>query len=313
MNYQQFVSAVEKNLKQTMKGGVKVSCYTAVKNNGTERTGVVIETPGINISPTIYLEEYYEQYRKGRTMEETMNALIEFYQSIRREEPWDCSTFLDYKGVKDRIVFKLINTEKNKGFLEDAPHRTFLDLSVTFYVLVEISCDGTAAMPVKYSHIKRWGVEEKSLWETALQNVKRLLPAEFFTMRHALKECVEHKLLPAGEENLLCDPDSRRDSMYVLSNKIRSYGAACIAYPYVLEMIGDILSEDFYVLPSSVHEVVIVPASAGIPWREMDEMVQEINRTQVAPEEVLSDSAYLFERASGTLRSGCGQRREACV
>ena len=98
MNYQQFVSAVEKNLNQKMEGGVRASCYTAVKNNGTERTGVVIEAPGINISPTIYLEEYYDQYRKGRTIEETVDLLMQFYRNIRRDEPWDCSRLLSLKG-----------------------------------------------------------------------------------------------------------------------------------------------------------------------------------------------------------------------
>ncbi len=311
MNYQQFVSAVEKNLNQKMEGGVRASCYTAVKNNGTERTGVIIEAPGINISPTIYLEEYYEQYRKGRTIEETVDLLMQFYRNIRRDEPWDCSRLLDFEGVKDRIVFKLINTEKNRDFLRDTPHRTFLDLSVVFYVLLEVNGDGTAAMPVKIDHIKRWDVKEKTLWEAAVENVKHLLPAEFLTMRYALQECLSGTEISGDRENLLDAPETARDQMYVLSNRIRSYGAACIAYPHILEMVGSILEDDFYVLPSSVHEVVIVPASSGIQCSEMDAMVREINETQVAAEEVLSDSAYFYDRRSGTLQFGTAQRREA--
>ena len=60
MDYKEFTNAVQKQMNQRMEGGVQASLYTAVKNNGRERTGVLIETPGINISPTIYLEEYYE-------------------------------------------------------------------------------------------------------------------------------------------------------------------------------------------------------------------------------------------------------------
>lgn len=304
MNYQQFVSAVEKNLNQKMEGGVRASRYTAVKNNGTERTGVMIETPGVNISPTIYLEEYYDQFRKGSTVEETADSLLQFYQSIRREESWDCSRLLDFEEIKDRIVFKLINTEKNQDFLAGVPHRIFLDLSVVFYVLLDINCNGTAAMPVKNSHLSCWGTEEETIWAAAAANVKRLLPAEFLTMRNALAECLEPEDCPDESGNLLCGPETGRDSMYVLSNRIRSYGAACIAYPHVLEMIGGILEEDFYVLPSSVHEVVIVPESAGIGCSEMEEMVREINGTQVSPEEVLSNAVYFYERATDTLRPG---------
>lgn len=98
MNYQQFVSAVEKNLNQKMEGGVKASCYTAVKNNGTERTGVVIEAPGINISPTIYLEEYYDQYRKGRTIEETVDLLVRFTGTSAEMSRGTAAGFWNLKG-----------------------------------------------------------------------------------------------------------------------------------------------------------------------------------------------------------------------
>lgn len=309
MNYQQFVSAVEKNLNQKMEGGVKASCYTAVKNNGTERTGVVIEAPGINISPTIYLEEYYDQYRKGRTIEETVDLLVQFY-GTSAEMSVGLQQASEFEGVKDRIVFKLINTEKNRDFLRDTPHRSFLNLSIVFYVLLEVNSEGTAAMPVKDVHVKRWGVKEEMLWEAGVANGMRLLPAEFITMRNALRECMFQKETAGPGQNLLSDPAGDRDQMYVLSNQIRSYGAASIVYPHILEMIGSILRDDFYVLPSSVHEVVIVPASAGIRSSEMDAMVQEINQTQVAAEEVLSDTAYFYDRCTDTLQFGTARGKE---
>ena len=86
-----------------------------------------------------------------------------------------------------------------------------------------------------------------------------------------------------------------------------------MAYPHVLEMIGGILQSDYYVLPSSVHEVVIVPASAGVGCRDMDEMVAEVNRTQVAPEEVLSDRAYYYDRRIDVLQPGSARREEGCI
>lgn len=87
--------------------------------------------------------------------------------------------------------------------------------------------------------------------------------------------------------------------MYVLSNSLRNYGAACIAYPHIMETIGEILQEDYYILPSSIHEVVIVPYTREISRREMDDMVRDINETQVADEEVLSNHVYLYERSTG--------------
>ena len=307
MDYKEFTNAVQKQMNQRMEGGVQASLYTAVKNNGRERTGVLIETPGINISPTIYLEEYYESYLKGRSLGQIVDEIINFYNSIKQEESWDCERLRSYEGVKGRIVFKLVNTAKNRKFLNTVPHRSFLDLSIVFYVLLEATDDGTAALAVTTSHAEQWEVCAETLWEDAVRNVRRLLPAEFVTMDHALKEMLRENRGSAGDgdpENLLLGNVRERDGMYILSNSLRSYGAACIAYPHILEMIGEILQRDYYVLPSSVHEVVIVPFSLSLDRGELDEMIREINVTQVAEEEVLSNHAYLYERRTGTLGSG---------
>lgn len=310
MDYREFADAVQKQMSQVMTGGEKVSLYTAVKNNEQERTGILIETPGINLSPTIYLEEYYESYRKGRPIEQIVSELTDFYDSIRKEESWDCERILTYEGVKDRIVFKLINTAKNRRFLGTVPHRMFLDLSIVFYVLIEATGEGTAAMVVSNQHVKRWGVCTEVLWSDAVRNVGRLLPAELVTMNYALKEML---MKSAGStmkepENLLVDSDRERDGMYVLSNNTKNYGAACIAYPHVMEMIGEVLKQDYFILPSSIHEVVIVPYTREISRAEMDDMVRDINETQVAEEEVLSNHVYLYERSTGRLYGRSARR-----
>lgn len=311
MNYREFTDAVKKQMNQRMEGGVQASLYTAVKNNGKERMGVLIETPGVNISPTIYLEEYYESYLKGRNLGQIVDEIIHFYNSIRQEESWDCERLRSYDGVRDRVVFKLVNTAKNRKFLDMMPHRSFLDLSIVFYVLLEATSDGTAALAVSNSHAEQWKVCADTLWADAVRNAKRLLPAEFVTMDHALKEILGENtgIADRGESgNLLLGDVREKDGMYILSNSLRSYGAACIAYPHILEMIGEILQTDYYVLPSSVHEVIIVPFSPGLDSRELDEMVREINVTQVAEEEVLSSHVYLFKRDMGTLCNGNAQQ-----
>lgn len=303
MNYTEFVCAVEKSMSLKMKEGVKVSSYTAVKNNGRERKGIVVEAPGVNISPTIYLEEYYQCYQSGETLEEIVEDIRLFYESIRKEESWDYKKILSYEGVKDRIVFKLINTEKNRELLEMVPHTDLLDLSVVFYVLLEVSREGAAMMTICENHLRQWEIDRDLLWKTAVENGKRILPAELFTMRHALCEIVGSAEQGSDDEgNLLAGGSGERDRMYVLTNRIRSYGAACIAYPYIPGMIGDALGSDYYILPSSVHEVMIVPACGGIEGRELEEMVREINATQVAEEEVLSDHIYYYDCRKGCLR-----------
>lgn len=311
MDYTEFVCAVEKMMNQRLGDSERVSSYRASKNNGTEKRGIMVEKKGVNISPAIYLEEYYECYKRGCSIEGIVDKVIEFYECIRRDVSWDNRSLMSYEGIRERIVFRLINTEKNQEFLRSVPHREVFDLSVVFYVLLEMNSEGTATMMVKNSHMAQWEADVNMLWEAAVENSKRMLPAEFFTMSYALGELMSGGTSDAGSsENLLIEEGGKRDRMYVLSNRLRSYGAACVAYPHILEMIGQLLKKDYYILPSSVHEVVIVPCSAELDLDELDEMVKEINDTQLDEEEVLSDHAYFVEYKTGKMYLNKGTKGE---
>lgn len=295
MGYQEFLYAVEGELNKKLKEGVKASVYTAVKNNGNEKKGVMIERLGSNAAPTIYLEGFYVRFQRGEPFEKLLEEIMSFYESVKGQELWDYSRFDYYNEIRDKIVFKIIHSGKNQELLRKVPCIEVLDLSIVFYVLLEIENNGTASIQICDEHIKKWGIEKDDLFSTAIKNVKKLLPAEFFTMRHAIEEMLE--VADDETENLLQQiKKEKRDVMYVLTNSIRSFGAACMLYPHVLEMIGDMLKEDFFILPSSVHEVIIVPESKSLDSKDMDEMVVEINETQVEPEEVLSDHAYYYYR-----------------
>ena len=139
--------------------------------------------------------------------------------------------------------------------------------------------------------VKMWGVEKERIYNIAHQNTKRLLPPEFQTMRSVVAELL-------GEET---NDQEGEDFMYVLTNEIRSFGAACILYDKVLEDIGNQLGENYYVLPSSVHEVIIVPESKSPNRIDLEDMIEEINDTQVEEEEILSYRAYYFSRKENRL------------
>lgn len=300
MEYQEFICAIEKKMNGMLEGGVKASLYTAVKNNGKVKKGMLIEAPGVNISPTIYLEEFYQRFTGGESMDEIVGDILSFYEAIRCGQSWNASRIERYESIRDKIVFKLIHTEKNREILDDIPHMEMLDLSIVFYVLLDISQQGTATMTVGNQHMQSWNVTKEQLFSLACENAKRLLPAQLFTMQQAVDEILHSA--HGGKKNLLEGAQGTdEDFMYVLSNPIRSLGAACIAYPEVLDMAGKILEDDYYVLPSSVHEVVLVPKSRGMEPQEMDAMVVEINETQVEEEEILSNHAYIYEREARRL------------
>lgn len=300
MTYQDFVCAIEKRMNQKLEGGIKASQYTTVKNNGKVKKGLLIEAPGVNISPTIYLEEFYHRYLDGELVDELVQDILNFYRIVRCDRSMDTNDIEHYDTIQDKIVFKLVHTEKNRELLEGVPHIELLDLSIVFYVLLDVNSQGTATMTVNNEHLQYWDVTADELLALARKNVTRLLPAELFTMQQAVDEIL--RAVPGKRKNLLIESVTEADDfMYVLSNPIRSFGAACIVYPEVLDMAGQVLGEDYYVLPSSVHEVVLVPASKGMKPEDMNAMVTEINQTQVAEEEILSNHAYLYQREARRL------------
>ena len=113
-------------------------------------------------------------------MDWIIEDLVELYEEIRQEKSWDYERMLSFEGVKDRIIFRLINTEKNKELLLDVPHREFLDLSLVFAVLVEADNDGTAVMLIKDLHMRQWKVTKEQLWNVAKRKYKASASGRMF-------------------------------------------------------------------------------------------------------------------------------------
>lgn len=289
MNFCQFIHAVEIKVKEGVQDNVIVYIHTAVKNNGTKRQGITITEKGINISPTIYLEEYYQQYQMGNSLEEITRDILKLYQELRFQNSWKGDFIREYQKIEGKIIYHLVNREANKELLKEVPYKEFLDLAVVFYVLLEINDCGMATMMIRDEHLQMWGVAENEVYEKACQNTWRLLPCEFQTM-HAVIEALTGEKEMEGE-----------DILYILSNQMRSYGAAAVLYEGRLKEIGRFLKENYYVLPSSVHEMIIVPESKAPGKEELAQLVKEINETQVEEEEVLSDNAYYYDRECGKL------------
>ena len=285
MTYNQFIQAVERKIEEAVKEEAFVSTYSAEKNNGVIRQGITITQKEINISPTIYLEDYYDKFQEGYELDHIVADILRLYKEVRILKSWDESVISSFEAVEEKIVYRLVNLEANRELLKGVPYVPYLDLAIIFYVMMEFNDYGTACMLIRDEHLEMWNVTGKEVYRKAKDNTWKLLPAEFHTMRAVMEGL-------GGEKDY-----KGSDILYVLTNKLRNFGAGVILYEGCLEMIAEYLKDDFYVLPSSVHEVIIVTAaeapegSAGL-----SDMVSEINKTQVDAEEVLSDHVYYYDR-----------------
>lgn len=287
MSYEEFICRVQAEVKNAMGDKARVERRRITKNNGVQMEGITITEEGQKISPMIYLEEYYHIYEKGVPLPEITEDVLRLYEKSRETIPLTPEFYTDFEKVRARVACKLVNYEKNEGQLSRVPHIRCLDLALVFYyMMMEEQEIGRGTILIYNSHLDMWGVTKEQLYETARRNTPLLLPCEFKEMGEFLEENFE------GAGELI----EEKLPMYVLSNRERQFGAVNLIYDSVLAQIGRELGDDFYILPSSVHECIIVPVNTRATREELETMVRDINRTQVLPEEVLSDSVYFYER-----------------
>ena len=292
MNYQQFIKIVKNRVAQQLNKDISIQVHTALKNNSKERIGLTIIDKNINISPTIYLEEYYKQFLEGMPISHIVDSMLEVYHEVKFEHNWNIQTVKDFELMRPKIVYKLILANKNERLLQSMPYIAYLDFAIVFYILFEIDESGTATIPITHELMQIWEVSLDEIEHHAFQNAPELLPAVFKPMKVIIDELLGTN---ACYENC---PD---DLMFVLTNSLKSFGAACILYDGMLDEISEKLGENFYLLPSSIHEMIIIPESNSPSREALDEMITDVNQTHVDEEELLAEHVYYYNRATRQL------------
>lgn len=302
MEFSSFTTLVREEVEKRAGEKYTVRLNDVRKNNGVVLSGLTLMQEDSNISPTIYLNNYYEAYEDGRTtLKHVVNDVMDSYNRNKVNRSVDMRQFLNYESVKEGIVYKLVNTAQNKELLEDVPHVEFLDLSIVFQYLIERERFGVASILIHNAHMKLWNVSVEELYKVACANTQKLQKYEIQSMRDVIGELLE---IDDTEEidyggTILEQPGNVQ--MYVLSNKSRVGGAACILYEGLLKDFATAIDGNFYVIPSSIHEVLLLPSDKTDDQDEIKAMIREINDTQVRTEEILSYSLYYFEQEEGRL------------
>ena len=203
----------------------------------------------------------------------------------------DTGWFTDWEQIRRYIMFRLVNTERNAKMLEDVPHLDVpeLGLSMTCYIVLQ---EGTAVVSLEKSHVRLWDVTEEEVMEQALMNTPGQKRAWIRSMPEVLGSSSGAGAGQPAPEVFGQLP------LYVLTNEQQIYGAACMLYEGLLERTAEQLGADFYIYPSSVHEVILHPVSGKMQGsvEDMRNMVRGINASEVPEEEVLSDEVYYYDR-----------------
>lgn len=286
--------AVEK-IKGRLGSAYEVNWNIYHKNNGVSLKGIVITDRTSAVSPCIYMDRYYSEYGEKEDMEQIINDVICIYERNKGKE-FLTAKLRDSRQMMDHVVFRLVNTERNKELLSRMPHEDLegLGLSMILYVLFQTEGNQNAAMAVSNRLMQMWKVSKEELLEHAKKNTPLKMGYSMRSIRSVLGEYLGMK-----ENGEMGQADFPR--LYVLTNCRALYGAGCLIYDGLLENVANSLNSGFYVLPSSVHEVLLYPSSDMNDAAALKDIVMEINQTELAEEEILNDAVYYYDRKTKEL------------
>ena len=284
MDFKLFTNEIVEMLQEKLGAECTVTVTEVLKNNNVSLTGIVVMKESDNVAPTIYLEEPYRRYQDGSTLQEIVDEIATLYEKQTHNVKVDMDFFRDFSMVKDRIYHKVINYDKNRKLLEDIPYFRWHDLAIIFYYAMEEAAFGRASIMLHNSHLDMWGRSAEEVYCVAKENMRQSMPELLMPMQKLLEDVAGIK---AGERDL---------PLYVLTNKSRMFGASAMLYSNKIGELATKLNSNLLILPSSVHEVLLLPDDQVQEYDFYKEMVRDVNTTQVDPEEILSFNLYRYER-----------------
>lgn len=279
MDYTTFTIELMELLQEMKEEDAEITLEKVPKNNGIILDGIIFVKKDSHVSPVLYVQDFYELWQKGIPMEQLAAKIIWSFEHCEDGIYIPQDFFQSYKKIRSKIYFKVINYHQNKNLLADIPHKRILDLAMVFYHLVE---EIPATILISNTHLHAWNISKEVLEMDARRNTYFDQPVEFISMADFV------------------GPEAEDSPMYIVTNKDRKFGAGVIFYPGVMEAAAELFKQNFYILPSSVHECILLPDDGRRTQEELAYMVADINEHSVDPREILSNRAYYYR-----LKDGC--------
>ncbi|MGE9908232.1 DUF5688 family protein [Lachnospiraceae bacterium SGI.231] len=288
MDFNEFQNQILQEAKDRM-WGVQVEIRPVEKLQGESYTGLSILPNDSPMAATLNLDAVYNQMvDQGKSFQEVADDLISHAADIIVDMPKiDVNDITNYDQMKNTLVVQVIPTDRNADMLEDIPHKNIEDMSLVYRMQIDQNENGTSSVLITNAMLKNYGVTVEQLHQDAMDAAVINNPATFRSMQEVLSDLMG---MPA---DLM--PPMDGPQMYVASVENSLNGAGVIAYPDFMNQVAEQVGGDFFVLPSSVHEVLVIPDDGSIDRHDLESMVREVNASEVLPKDQLSDNVYHYD------------------
>ena len=281
------VEDIKNELEKRGRTDMKVSSIHVEKLNESYDAAIVKEKDS-HIGVNVNLNRLYDQYKADKiTLSEAISRAADVAENGLKDTPqYDANSLTDYSQMKDKLSMEVVSAEKNAEMLGTIPHEEMEDMAVVYRLILGENESGRGTVLVTNNLMEHFGITKEQLHTDAMENAPEIRPAEVRGMTEIMNEMMSG----FGPEMSIAD-----EQMFVASVPDKINGAGVIAYPNFMEEAAQKLGGDFYILPSSIHEVLLVRDNGQTSAEELEQMVKEVNSTQVSPDEQLTDHVYHYD------------------
>lgn len=288
-------------LFEAMKLAAKAAKYGIEKLEMSEATKTNLGTvngitarfkDGSNASPTIYPAAFYEEYKNGASIDELAEKAVQIMKAGHDNMPSFDTKSINPENAPGHLYMVLLNKEMNQDIATKCPHIEMEDLIAVPRWRVSESDGETASILVTHD------IQTKMLHmtdEEVCSIAKAATIEEGFTVK-GMTEVMMEMMGQDVPEEFLAEMLPAEEMMYVVSNQQKMNGATALLDKSTMEAVREKIGEEsFFVIPSSVHEVLVVPASKVSDPADLKEMCESVNATEVAIQDKLGDNIYRYD------------------
>ena len=313
MDFNQFVDEVNGGIKLFLPRDYEDAQVRVeeVRKLNENYLGITILNENQIVAPTFNLNQLYEMYQSDPEI--SMESIMRNITGVVLDAPeqFELGSITEYEKAKDKLFIRVSSVEKNEEMLQNVPHQIRENLAITYHLSISIDDVGMGSTTITNDILKHYGISEEQLHADAMKNSPAIRPVHVTVMGSMIEQLMgmEPETVLRGEPvqsiaEIISKGMEREDPMFIITNQQTLDGASAIFYPEVMDQIGEGFQGNFFILPSSIHETIVVPDNGEFDYRVLQDMVQTINASEVSPEERLSDHVYhydvkdrVFERA----------------
>ena len=294
----EFTKELIKTVNSLMGDGYRAEIHCIEKINTGKLHALIILNGENCVSPNFYIDGFYKDYRDGKaTIDGIAKSIVNvYYNNACMQAGGSIHKCLDDREwVEERLFLQLINTGKNKELLKDSLYMDFKGLSLVLYIMAVGNGNGLCKVRVTKAMCQKFDWDERETLHYALKNTENLFPYTVFPLHEVIQKSI------TSTDIIFKDIPSGENGMMVLTNNRGINGAAAVFYPGVLKEISEKHGKSLFLLPSSIHEFIMLEDNGIYNPEQLEQMVMEVNRSAVEPEEILSDNVYYYGVISSIL------------